>query len=178
MDRGAPRKETRRGRGSRRIRCTGGLYLAVALTALASPAYASPETLRVAIEDVVVGVADLGLSPITSARATWRSRAAASDNGLLQALYVVPAWLGWTGLQVVQAGLRVLTGALQLVPGIALFPFPADVPADFNVFRRGELLLDLENPIARTPPWLVYVPIVTPFAIDVRLAPISPWAGY
>ena len=84
--------------------------------------------------------------------------------------------MGLTGLQAAQAALRVLTGAVELVPGIVLFPFGTDLPADFNVFRRGELLLDLENPIAKTPPWLVYVPIVTPFAIDVRLGPVSPWA--
>ncbi len=46
------------------------------------------------------------------------------------------------------------------------------------MFRRGELMVDLENPLAENPPWLAYLPIATPFTIDVRIGPLSPWSLY
>jgi hypothetical protein len=72
-----------------------------------------------------------------------------------------------------------VVGALQVVPGIVLFPFPnTDVPEGFNVFRQGDALVDARNPLAENPAWLPYVLPVTPFTIDARIAPVSPWAVY
>ena len=155
--------------------------LAITMTvSMATPrdALASPDTLRVAIEDIVFGAVDVVAAPVTGGVATARNLDAVSDNGFLQGLYAVPGWLGLTGLQFAQGSLRIVTGAIQLVPGIVLFPFEADVPEDFNVFRSGEKLVDLRNPLAENPAWLRYVPPVTPFTIDCRMAPISPWAVY
>jgi hypothetical protein len=143
------------------------------------PAVASPDSLRLAIEDITFGAADVAASPVTGGFATAGNLQEVSDNVVLQALYVVPGWLGATFVQASQGALRMLVGALELVPGIVLFPFPnTDVPEDFNVFRRGEMLVDVRNPLGENPPWLAYVPPATPFTIDARIAPISPWVSY
>jgi hypothetical protein len=154
-----------------------GLLLAVAGSA--TRAEASPDSLRLALEDVLVGAADLAAAPVTAGVATAGNTAEVSDNGFLQGLYVLPGWLGLTFLQAGQATLRVVVGAVELIPGILLFPFPgADVPEDWNLFRQGEPLADLENPLGDDPVWLAYVLPITPFTIDVRFAPVSPWARY
>ena len=74
--------------------------------------------------------------------------------------------------------MRTATGIVELIPGIFLFPFQADLDPDLNVFRRGDLMVDLENPLGDEPPWLAYLPIATPITIDVRIGPLSPWALY
>jgi hypothetical protein len=155
-----------------------GLAIVVLSLSITGQSTASPDTLRVAIEDIVFGAVDVAAAPATGGMATFQNLDAVSDNGFLQGAYAVPGWLGLTLLQVAQGTLRVVTGTIQLVPGIVLFPFKADVPEGFNVFRSGEKLVDVRNPLGETPAWLRYVPPVTPFTIDVRIAPISPWAVY
>ncbi len=156
------------------------LTLAACVLSLFSVAAASgsPETLRVALGDIVMGIGDVVLSPATSVVATGDNLESVSDNALLQGLYAIPGWVGLTGLQAVQGGLRIVTGVVQLLPGIVLFPFKTDIDSDFNVFRQGEPLLQATNPLAERPSWFVWVPIFTPAAIDVRLGPVSPWALY
>lgn len=152
---------------------------ALAVGLLSTPAEASPDSLRLAIEDLTLGVVDVAASPVTGGIATAENLDAVSDHGFLQGLYAVPGWLGLTTLQAFQGSLRVLVGALELVPGIVLFPFPdADVPEEWNVFRRGDALVDARNPLAERPAWLPWVLPVTPFTIDARIAPVSPWAIY
>ncbi len=155
------------------------VLIASSVGALPRSVAASPDTLRLAIEDLVVGVVDVAASPVSGGIATARNLDAVSDNGFVQSLYVLPGWLGLTCLQATQGVLRVIVGAVQLVPGLVLFPFPGtDVPEDFNVFRRGTPLIDVQNPLADNPDWLPYVLPVTPFTIDLRVAPISAWAIY
>jgi hypothetical protein len=168
-------------RSPRRSMSLAGRALASAsLVALmgVGTAQASPDTLRLAIEDMVFGVGDVVAAPVTGGIATAENMSEVSDNGFLQGAYVLPGWLGLTGLQLGQGTLRIVVGALQVVPGLVLFPFEADVPEGFNVFRQGEALVDYRNPLAENPAWLPYVLPVTPITIDVRLAPISPWAKY
>ncbi len=177
MTRCHPRDRVARLR-SRGLRALATLVCAFALTA-PSVATASPDTLRVALEDIAFGAADIVASPVTGGVATAQNLESVSDHAALQGLYAVPGWLGLTFLQASQGVLRVVVGAVQLVPGLVLFPFPnTDVPEEFNVFRSGELLVDARNPLAENPAWLPWVLPVTPFTIDARFAPISPWAVY
>jgi hypothetical protein len=161
-------------------RLLAGLLGAVLLVGLApGQVQASPDTLRVALEDITFGAVDIVASPATGGIATARNLDEVSDNRFLQGAYALPGWLGATFLQATQGLLRVVVGAVELVPGIVLFPFPdTDLPEDFNVFRQGELLVDARNPLGENPDWLAYVLPATPFTIDARIAPISPWAVY
>ena len=162
-----------RSRGARRLWVAGALALA-----FATPAQASPDTLRLAFEDMTFGAVDVAASPVTAGVATAKNLDAVSDHPVLQGLYVLPGWLGLTFLQVGQGVLRAVVGAVEVLPGLALFPFDADVPEDWNVFRRGDLLVDARNPLGENPAWLAWVLPLTPVTIDARIAPVSPWAVY
>jgi len=162
----------------RAIRLGRGVACALILTFVAGTAAASPDTLRLAFEDIVMGAADVVVSPVNAGMATAANLDDVSDNGFLQGLYVVPGFLGLSFLQAGQAVLRVVVGAVEILPGLALLPFDTDLSEDFNVFRRGTLLLDLDNPLGERPPWLAYVIPVTPFTIDARIGPMCPWARY
>jgi len=152
--------------------------IALLLTLGVGPADASPASLRLAFEDIVMGVADVVVSPVNAGIATADNMDAVSDSEVLQALYAVPGFLGLGVLQAGQATLRIATGAVEILPGLALLVFDRDLSEDFNVFRRGALLVDLENPLGTTPPWLAWVLPVTPFTIDARIGPMCPWARY
>ena len=165
-----------RPRAARRWLVAGSL--ALALASPTAPAQASPDSLRLALEDVTFGVVDVAASPVTAGVAAARNLDAVSDHAVLQALYALPGWAGLTFLQVGQGVLRTLVGALEVIPGIALFPFQTDLPEDWNVFRRGDLLVDARNPLGEHPSWLAWVLPLTPVTIDARIAPVSPWAVY
>lgn len=163
-----------------RLHAVSRSFIAGALLVVvtAGPAAASPDTLRMAFEDITMGMADVVASPVTAGMGTADNLEAVSDNALLQALYVVPGWLGLTVLGAGQGTLRVLVGVVELVPGLVLFPFPdTDIPEDFNVFRQGALV-DVSNPLAENPAWLPYVLPITPVTMDVRVFTLSPLARY
>lgn len=124
------------------------------------------------------GAVDVVAAPVTGGVATARNLDAVSDNAVLQGLYAFPGWLGLTMLQVGQGVLRAAVGAVEVLPGLALFPFDTDIPEDWNVFRSGELLVDARNPLGEHPAWLAWVLPLTPVTIDARFAPVSPWAVY
>jgi hypothetical protein len=156
-------------------------HAAVALLLVAfgaSGAQASPDSLRRAIGDVVFGATDVAASPVTGGVATARNLPAVSEHGALQGLYAVPGWVGLTVLHAAQGALRSLVGVVEIIPGLALLPFDADLPEGFNPFRRGEALVDVENPLGDEPAWLAYVLPITPFTIDCRTATLSPWSLY
>jgi hypothetical protein len=145
---------------------------------VAGSAAASPNTLRLAFEDIIMGGADVVVSPVNAGMATAANLEEVSDNGFLQALYVVPGFLGLAVLQAGQATLRIVVGAIEILPGLALLPVETDLSEGFNVFRRGTLMADIQNPLGENPPWLAYVIPVTPFTIDARIGPMCPWARY
>jgi hypothetical protein len=155
-----------------------GLACAAVFVFVASSAAASPGTLRLGFEDVLVGAVDVAVSPVNAGMATYQNLDKVSDNGFLQALYVVPGFVGLSVMQAGQAVLRIVVGVLEIPAGLALLPFETDVPESFNVFRRGPLLADLENPLGEQPAWLAYVIPLTPITIDARIAPMCPWARY
>ena len=160
-----------------KLRLLAGL-VPLALLVAGGPAGASPDTLRLGVEDVLLGAADVVAAPVTGGIATAATLDQVSDNAGLQATYAFPGWLGLTLLHTAQGFFRVVVGTGELVAGIFLFPFPdADVPEEWNIFRQGSLV-EARNPLAENPEWLPWVLPVTPITMDVRVFPVSPMAEY
>ena len=153
----------------------GALFATIVL--LPAPLLASPDTLRRSLEDLTMGVADIAVAPVTAGIAVADNLDAVSGNGFSQGVYTLPGWLGLTTLHVLTGVCRFTWGALELVPGIVLFPFSADLP-DWDGFRSGEKLVDWQNPLAESPGWVKWVPLTTPATIDLRLGPVHPWGRY
>jgi hypothetical protein len=126
---------------------------------LAAPgsASASPDILRRSIENIVTAPLDVVLAPVNG----W-----------------IAGYLGLTLMHVGTGVLRAVSGVAQLPPGIALFAFDTELPPRFDPFRQGSALVDWQNPLAESPPWLKYVPLATPFTIDAKFGILSPWAVY
>ena len=150
---------------------------AVLLAGLAAgPSHASPETLRRSFGNLFQAPLDVVLAPVTAGIATVRNFDEVGDHPAEAAVYAVPGYLGLTILQVGVGALRLVSGAVQLLPGLVLFPFEGvDLAGRFDYFSHGEALVEGANPLAEEPPWLVWVPIATPFTIDAKFGIISPF---
>ncbi len=155
--------------------------VAVALAVLAAPgaALASPDTLRMALANLIEGPVDVAASPVVAGKTLYHN---AHEVGLEPVGPVAYGILGGVGLTLLQAArgtLRTASGAVLLVPGIVLFPFEnVDLPKEADVFGRGDALFAAENPLAKDPPWLKYVPPATPATVDATLGITVPYSQY
>lgn len=160
-------------------RFSRSLVTLLALTALPGAASASPDTLRMALANLMEGPVDMVAAPVVAARTTVQN---AGEVGLEPVGPVVYGALAHFGLTVLQLGwgtLRTASGALMLVPGVVLFPFPGvDLPQEADVFGRGDALVSWKNPLAEDPAWLEYVPPATPLTVDATLGITVPYSTY
>jgi hypothetical protein len=143
--------------------------LALVMMVCLAPAQvrASPDTLRGALTNVVGAPFDVALAPVIGVERTRENRGIGA-NRAQRAAWSFFGFFGQTGLQVLTGAARVTTGALQLVPGVLLFPFPgSDIPDHLDPFGTGEGMIDLENPLGRS--WLRWVPPLTPLTIDFKI---------
>jgi len=144
----------------------------------AGPVEASPDTLRMALANLMEGPVDMVMAPVVAGQTVARN---VDEVGPAP---VAPAYvlLGTPGLAVLQVGwgaLRTVSGAVLLLPGLALFPFEReDLPEDADVFGQGEALVEAENPLAKDPPWVKWVLPATPATVDARLGITVPYSEY
>ena len=126
--------------------------LACALTLAAlvapSPAQAGGETLKRAMGNLLFGPIDLAVSPITAGVVEYRNLRNIEDTRGVQIFYAVPGYLWLTGLHAGASVLRTLSGALELLPGLALVFTDAELDPIFDPTDRGEaVLLDYGTPV-------------------------------
>lgn len=150
------------------------------LGGLPGEAAASPDTLRMAFENLLQGPVDMALAPVTAGRTVAQNLDDVGPAPVAPAAYAVLGHPGLTLLQVGCGALRMVSGAVLLVPGVVLFPFEdVDVPPEANVFGRGpRMLVDEQNPLADEPEWLEYVPPATPATMDAELGIQVPYSEY
>jgi hypothetical protein len=119
--------------------------VAVLLFAAASPAAASSETLRRSVGNLLFAPLDIALSPIVAARSIYRNLNDIDDSLGVRLVYPVPGFAWNTGLQIGAGGIRALAGLLELVPGLVLLPFEADMDPLFSPAAKANALVDIET---------------------------------
>jgi hypothetical protein len=147
-----------------------GLAVAcLVVPAVAAPAAASPDTMRRSFSNMFGGPCDMLLSPFSGAMTLARNLQDVDDSTGVRVVYSVPGWVWLTGLNLGSGAIRAVTGALELVPGILLFPFETDLDPLFDPVEDAGALIDLENPIVWIEnPWVYKNPLVVPFAIRAK----------
>jgi hypothetical protein len=129
------------------------LALAVALLSTSlvlapAPAQATPETLNRAFTNLLWAPFDMVLSPLTSANTLINNLRDVDDSTGVRVAYAVPGY-GWlVGLNFAAGAMRGLAGALELIPGMVLYPFKADLDALYDPADRSPALVEIENPLA------------------------------
>lgn len=118
-----------------------GVAVLLALS-LAPPASASPKTLKRAVSNLLCGPLDFALGPIVGTRAVYHNIQEIEDTPGVRIAYVVPGVV-WNSMIELSGGvLRTFTGALELIPGIILLPFKADMNPLFAPVEKANALID------------------------------------
>jgi hypothetical protein len=128
------------------------LALALACSALTlvgavAPAAAGPQTLKRSIENLTLAPLDLVTSPLVAGRTLYRNLNDIDDSTGVRIVYPVPGYVWLTSVQAGASVLRFVTGALELVPGLLLLPFEAEIDPLFDPADENEALVNFETPV-------------------------------
>ncbi len=127
--------------------------LAAALVALggalvaASPAEASPETLKRSMSNMLFGPLDVVFSPVVGAQTVYRNIQDIDDSMGVRIAYALPGVAWNTTLQAGSGVIRCMTGVIELLPGLGLLFFEADLDPLFAPPEKSDALVDKETPI-------------------------------
>jgi hypothetical protein len=124
------------------------LALATALclvVALASPAAATEATFKRAVSNLLCGPLDILLTPIVAPRAVYTNLQDIDDSTGVRIAWTLPG-VAWNLLFNLGGGmLRTFTGVLEIVPGVLLLPFEADMDPIFAPPDRAPALIEEET---------------------------------
>ena len=111
---------------------------------VANPATASPETLQRSLENIILSPVDLALSPVTAGWSIYTGMQDIDDSLGVKIVYPIPGFVWNTMVNVGAAALRMTSGLFELIPGILLLPFEADLDPLFAPVERADALVDYE----------------------------------
>jgi hypothetical protein len=150
----------------------------LALVGAPGASQASPDTLRMAVANLLQGPVDMVVAPVVAGQSVVHN---ANEVGLEPVGPVAYGVLGSVGLTVLQVGwgaARMLSGAVLLVPGVVLLPFSGvDLPPEANVFGRGDALFSWKNPLGEKSD-LEKALIPKPISMDAKLGITVPYSRY
>jgi hypothetical protein len=130
-----------------RVGCSAALILAMSLLILPAPqANASPETLKRGVSNILNSPLDLVLSPMSSAIGMTTKMRDVKDSVAIRVFFALPGYIWYTGVNVGASVIRAVTGMLELVPGILLLPFDADLDPLFDAVENAGALVEVETP--------------------------------
>jgi hypothetical protein len=156
----------------RRMPPVVGLALAalLALVALPGASHATDSTLRMAFGNIVNGPLDMIVSPYTGGYILVTNLRDIDDSRGVRVTYAVPGYVWLTGLEFGSGGIRTITGALESIPGVLLFPFDNDMDELFDpVGSSSAIVVDWYNPVSDNEEWYVrWNPVATFFSIPIR----------
>jgi hypothetical protein len=114
---------------------------------VSSPVSASPETLKRSVENLTQWPLDLVLSPVVAGKTVYQNLQDIDDSDAVRVAYTVPGFAWVTFVQAGTAVLRGVTGVFELVPGLGLLFFEADLDPLFDAAEDNEALVDYETPV-------------------------------
>jgi hypothetical protein len=121
--------------------------VAVPTLAGAAPAGASPETLKRSVGNILFGPFDIVCAPIVGSRTVYHNIQDIDDSMWVRVAYVLPGVAWNTTLQAGSGIIRTMTGLIELLPGIGLLPFEADLDPLFAPVEKSDALVDVDTPV-------------------------------
>ncbi len=146
------------------------LAATLSLVGLPGASHATDATLRMAFSNIINGPLDSVVSPYTGGHILVTNLRDIDDSRGVRVTYAVPGYVWLVGLGFSCGVIRTLTGGLQTIPGVLLFPFDNDMDEIFSpVESASAIVVDWENPIAENEEWYVrWNPVATLFSIPFR----------
>jgi hypothetical protein len=109
-------------------------------------ASATPETLKRSAGNVLFAPFDIAASPITAGKALYTNLREIDDARWKRIVFPIPGYIWILGVQIGGGAIREIAGLLELVPGLGLLFFDADLDPLFGPIERNEALVDVETP--------------------------------
>jgi hypothetical protein len=113
---------------------------------VAAPAQASYETFRRSMGNILWTPFDLILGPYVGMKSVVDNVQSVEDTTAVRVVYFAPGMVWNTGMQIGGASLRGIAGILELVPGIFLIPFEADMKPLFPLSDNQDAMVDIDWP--------------------------------
>jgi hypothetical protein len=125
------------------------LSLALALglvVGAASPAQADGTVLKRALSNIVCAPIDLALAPAVAGTTMVHNLQNVGDSQAVRYFYPPFGLLWLTGVQAGASVLRAIAGGLEVLPGIVLLPFDAEMQPLFGPAEKGNAWVDHDIP--------------------------------
>ena len=130
------------------IRRWVGIASALGLAlSVASPAAASPETLKRAIGNILFAPLDMVLAPAVAGKIVYTNLRDIDDSLWVRIIYPLPGFVWVTGVTIGGGILREVTGLIELLPGIGLVFSETDLDPLFAPVERADALVDVETDV-------------------------------
>jgi len=128
-------------------RLVASLALALGLTlGAAFPAHAGGEVLKRAVSNIVCAPFDLALAPAVAGTTMYSNLKNVGDSTAVRYFYPPFGYLWLTGVQVGASVLRGISGGLELLPGLILLPFDAEMQPLFGPAEKADAYVDQDTP--------------------------------
>jgi hypothetical protein len=121
-----------------------GLMLLLCVSA--GPAAATPETLKRSVSNLLFGPVDIALTPYVAATNVYNNLQNVDDTMGVRIAYALPGYVWNMGVQIGAGTIRVLTGAIEFLPGLGLLFFDADMDPLFAPVEKAPALVDVDTP--------------------------------
>lgn len=128
------------------IRRWVGMAAALGLAiGVASPAVASPETLKRSVGNILFAPLDIVFAPAAAGKIIYTNMRDIQDSQWVRIFYPIPGFAWVTAVTIGGGILREVTGLIELLPGLGLVFLEADLHPLFAPVERGEALVDVET---------------------------------
>ena len=127
---------------------TATLALVTATLALfaTTPASATPATLKRSVGNILFAPFDIAASPVTAGKALYTNLREVDDALWKRIVFPIPGYVWILGVQIGGGAIREIAGLLELVPGLGLLFFDADLDPLYGPVERNDALVDLDTP--------------------------------
>ncbi len=135
-----------------RLRRWVGIPLAIPLAlglalSVASPAAASPETLKRSAGNIIFAPLDIVFAPVVAGQILYTNMREIEDSPWVRIVYPIPGYVWLTGVTIGGGIIREVTGLIELLPGLGLLFLEADLDPLYAPVERGEALVDVETAV-------------------------------
>ena len=110
------------------------------------PALASTETLKRSISNITQAPLDLVLTPMVALISVIEGMREQDDPVAVRVAFFMPGYIWNAGVNVGASFIRFVTGGLELIPGVLLLPFEADLDPLFSPVYGAAALFEMDTP--------------------------------
>lgn len=111
-----------------------------------APALASTETLKRSASNLTQAPLDLIFSPVVGLLTVITRMNEQDDPIGVRVAFALPGVIWNTGVNIGASVIRFVTGGIELVPGVLLFPLEADLDPLFAPVDNAAALFEMETP--------------------------------